>query len=159
MSTAPQIARAVTAPGAAAPPAMLGQADGPALAVRLRNEWLPRAAWTIRRTGRPGLVGIALLLAAALFLFSTHLQVAAEVEALRAELVTAQRQARTATVDKAVEPAPAMRALPARTDMPAILHQLFQQVAKWNGSPDAITAPNAVDVRLVVNMDRAYFAA
>ena len=135
MSAAPEIAMAVTAPGAAArPPATLGRADAPALtrrlAVRLSNEWLPRAAWTISRTGRPGLVGIALLLAAALFLFSTHLKVAAEVEALRADLAVAQWQGRTVAADKGAEPATAMRALPARTDMPAILRQLFNKAAQ-----------------------------
>lgn len=135
MSAAPELARAVTAPGAAArPPATLGRADAPALArrlaVRLSNEWLPRAAWTISRTGRPGLVGIALLLTAALFLFSTHLKVAAEVEALRADLAAAQGQVRTTAADKGADPATAMRALPARTDMPAILRQLFNKATQ-----------------------------
>ncbi len=129
MSAAPEIAKAVTAGAAARPAATLGRADAPALArrvgARLGNAWLPRATWTISRTGRPGVVGIALLLAAALFLFSTHLKVAAEVEALRADLATAQRQARTAAADKVADPGTAMRALPARTDMPAILRQLF----------------------------------
>ena len=134
MSAAPEVARAVTTPGAAArPPATLGRADAPALArrlaVRLSNEWLPRAGWTISRTGRPGLVGIALLLAAALFLFSTHLKVAAEVEALRADLAAAQWQARTAA-NKVADPATTMRALPARTDMPAILRQLFSRATQ-----------------------------
>ncbi len=134
MSTAPQIARAVTATGAAARPATLGRADARALtrrlAVRLGNGWLPRAAWTIDRTGRPGLFGIALLLAAALFLFSTHLEVAAEVEALRAELADAQWQGRTAAADKVAGPPTAMRALPARTDMPVILRQLFNNATR-----------------------------
>ena len=129
MSAAPEIAKAVTAGAAARPAATLGRADTPALArrvaARLGNEWLPRATWTISRTGRPGVVGIALLLAAALFLFSTHLKVAAEVKTLRADLATAQRQARTTAADKVADPGTAMRALPARTDMPAILRQLF----------------------------------
>ena len=125
----------VIAPGAAArPPATLGRADASALArrlaVRLSSEWLPRAAWTISRAGRPGLVGIALLLTTALFLFSTHLRVAAEVEALRADLAAAQWQARTAAADKVADPATAMRALPARTDMPAILRQLFNKATQ-----------------------------
>src|SRR6266478_7108249 len=137
MSAAPELARTltVTTPGAPArPPAIPGRADAPALArrlsVRLSNEWLPRAAWTISRTGRPGLVGIGLLLAAALFLLSTHLRVAAEVEAMRADLASAQGQARTAAADKVADPATAMRALPARTDMPAILRQLFNKATQ-----------------------------
>ena len=132
MSAAPKLAREVSAADAAArPPATLGRADAPALArglaARLSNEWLPRAAWTISRTGRPGLVGIALLLAAALFLVSTHLKVAAEVEALRRDLAAAQGQERTTAADKGADPAAAMSALPARTDMPAILRQLFNK--------------------------------
>jgi Tfp pilus assembly protein PilO len=126
----------MTAPGAGPrPPATLRRPDAPPalarrLAVRLSNEWLPRAAWTISRTGRAGLVGIALLLAAALFLFSTHLRMAAEVEAMRADLASAQRQARTGNADKVADPATAIRALPARTDMPAILRQLFNKATQ-----------------------------
>jgi hypothetical protein len=135
MNAASEIARAVTAPGAAArPPATPRGAEAPALArrfaVRLSNEWLPRAGWTISRTGRPGLVGIGLLLTAALFLLSTHLEVAAEVEALRADLAAAQGQARTPAADKVADPASAIRALPARTDMPAILRQLFSKATQ-----------------------------
>jgi len=137
MSAAPELARTltVTTPGAPArPPAIPGRADPPALArrlsVRLSNEWLPRAAWTLSRTGRLGLVGIGLLLAAALFLFSTHLKVAADVEALRADLAAAQSEARTVAADKVADPATALRALPARTDMPAILRQLFNKATQ-----------------------------
>src|SRR5207249_764857 len=90
VSAALEIAKAATAP--------LHRADAPALARRLAarfsNRWLPRVAWTIERTGRAGLAGIALLLAAALFLFSTYLKVAAEVEALRADVAAAQGRAR-----------------------------------------------------------------
>jgi Tfp pilus assembly protein PilO len=91
---------------------------------------LPRAAWAVSRTGRPGLIGIALLLAAALFLASTHVEVAAEAKALRADLADAQRRAHTAVADKVADPAAAIHALPARTDMPAILRQLFDEAAR-----------------------------
>jgi hypothetical protein len=126
----------MTAPGAAAhPPATLGSTDAPAstqrLAIRLRNQLLPRAAWTISRTGRSGLVGIGLLLAAGLFLISTHLKVAAEVETLRADFEAAQRRERTGAADEVAAPSPtAMRALPARTEMPAILRQLFHEATR-----------------------------
>jgi hypothetical protein len=130
VSTVPQVARAVTAPVASArPPGALGRAGTPVLArriaTRLGHLWLPRAAWTISRTGRTGLLGLALLLAAALFLVSTHLKVAAEVETLRADLATAQWQAQAAAAEKVADPPPAARQLPARADMPAILDQLF----------------------------------
>jgi Tfp pilus assembly protein PilO len=135
VSAAPEIARSETAPAAASrPPATPARADAPALArrfaLRLGNQWLPRAAWTISRTGRPGLAGIALLLAAALFLFSTHLEVAAEVQALRKDLAAAQSQARTQATEKVADPATAIRVLPARTDMPAILRQLFDHATR-----------------------------
>ncbi len=132
MSAAREIARAVTAPGAAAsPPATPGLAGASApalarrLAARLGDEWLPRAAWTLGRTGRPGLLGIALLLAAPVFLFSTHLPVAAEVATLRNGLAAAHGRARTAASVQVTAPATARRELPARTDMPAILRELF----------------------------------
>jgi hypothetical protein len=137
VSAAREVATAVsvTAPGAAErAPATPDRGDSPALtqrlAVRLSNEWLPRVAWTISRTGRPGLVGVALLLTATLFLFSTHLKVAAEVDALRADLAAAQGRARTAPVDKAADAVRAKRALPARTDMPAILRQVFNKATQ-----------------------------
>ncbi len=135
MSHVPEVTRAVTARNAAArPPATLGHVDAPAptrrLALRLGSEWLPRAAWTISRTGRLGLAGIALLFAAALFLLSTHLKVAAEVEALSADLATARRQERTGAVDEVAAPATPMRALPARTEVPAILRQLFNEATR-----------------------------
>jgi hypothetical protein len=135
VSAAREIARSATAPGAAARPlATPRRADAPALArqvaARLGNEWLPRAGWTISRTGRPGLVGIALLLAAALFLLSTHLEVAGEVEALRADVATARGKGRAAPGDEVAARATAARALPARTDMPAILRALFEKATQ-----------------------------
>jgi Tfp pilus assembly protein PilO len=135
MSAAPEISRAATASGAMArPPAAVAGADAPRLAhrlaVRLGNEWLPRVAWTVNRTGRPGLVGIALLLTAAMFYFSTHLKVAAEVEALRSDLVSARVQARRPAPEKGADPASALRALPGPTDMPAILRQIFSEATR-----------------------------
>jgi hypothetical protein len=94
------------------------------IAGRLGGAWLPRVAWSVGRTGRAGLVGVGLLLAAAVCLVSTHLPVAAEVEALRADLARAQEPGRAAPDEVADVAAPA-RALPARTEMPAILRQLF----------------------------------
>lgn len=135
MSAAPQVPRAAIRPEAAArPPAAPSGADPSALAsrlaARLGKEWLPRAAWTIGRTGRPGLLGIALLVAAAVFLVTTHLPVASEVEALRAELAAARGRAPTATADEVADPAAAISALPARADMPRILRELFDRAAQ-----------------------------
>ncbi len=129
MSTVPQVASNRAPPGAAA---ALGRAAPPALsrrrAVRAADEWLSRAGWTVSRTGRPGLVGLALLFAAALFLLSTHLKVVAEVEALRSDVAAARRRPRAA--EEVSAPSPATRALPARTDIPAVLRQLFEKAAE-----------------------------
>ena len=90
------------------------------LALRVRNDWAPLALWHLGRTGRVGLVGIALLLASAMFFFSTHLQVAGESAALRADLASAR--ARAATSPAGVnESAQTLRHLPSRTEMPALL--------------------------------------
>jgi hypothetical protein len=136
MSTAPLVARGVTGVGAGArAPATLARSASPALArrlgERLGHEWLPRAAWSISRTGRPGLVGLALLFGAALFVVATHRQVVAEVEALRTDLATAQARAREASADRvAAASAPLPTALPARADMPAILRQLYEEATR-----------------------------
>jgi hypothetical protein len=136
--------KALTAPGAAGPAATPGRASEslPArrsagqLVGQLRTEWLPRAAWSISRTGRLGLAGIALLVASGLFLVSTHLEIAGEVESLRDNLATSRR-ARPGTAEKAPGPATARPALPARTEMPAILRQLFNRAAQAGLALDA----------------------
>jgi hypothetical protein len=139
VNPAREIVKPMTAPGGAAgATATLAHPESPGLApritrglaVRVHHEWLPRLAWTIHRTGRPGLVGIALLLASALFFVSTHLKVASEVAALRAELQTARTPARTAAPDRVADPAAAMPALPPRADMPAILRELFSRAVQ-----------------------------
>ena len=96
------------------------------LALRVRNDWAPLAVWHLGRTGRPGLVGIALMLASALFFFSTHLQVAGEAAALRADLASARARA-TAAPASVNESAQTLRHLPSRADMPALLGVLLQQ--------------------------------
>jgi hypothetical protein len=126
VSAAPSTTRAVTAPGPAGRPvAALGRpaVTLPArrLAARRADQWLARAVWTVERTGRLGLAGLGLLVAAAVFLVSTHLRVSGEVEALRDELATAQRQAHAAATERATARPSALRALPARGEMRGIL--------------------------------------
>jgi hypothetical protein len=140
MSAAPEIVT-VPSPDAARPPTALRPPQAPALtrrlALRFGHEWFPRLAWMIGRTGRLGLAGLALLLASALFLFSTHLKVAAEVEALRVDLGAAPSQPRAAAQDKPGDSATASRALPGRTEMPAILRQLFSNATQARLAIDA----------------------
>lgn len=135
MSAALELARSATPTGGAAPPPGAPEGAGPPplarrLVARIRDEWLPLAAWSIGRTGRQGLVGIALLFASAVFLFSTYVGVADEVEGLRADLAAERRPARTAAADRPADPAAVVRALPARNDMPVILHQLFAEATR-----------------------------
>jgi hypothetical protein len=134
MKTAPELARSEARQGAGAlAPATRGRGEALApprrLALRLGGGWLPRAAWTISRTGRPGLLGIALLVAAGVFLLSTHLRVAGEVAAMRADLAAAQAKASTVAVEVA-QPAPGLRDLPARAETPAILRQVFARATQ-----------------------------
>jgi hypothetical protein len=134
VSGAAPIAKAAPAAAAARPPAALGRSQASGLArraaARVGNLWLPRLAWNIGRTGRPGLLGIALLLAAALFLVTTHLRVSDEVEAMAAELASAPGRAPTAVADRVADPVAGLRALPARAEMPAILGQLFGNASR-----------------------------
>jgi hypothetical protein len=130
MSAAPGIARVVSSPASAARSAATPRpADAPApprrLAARIRNEWLPRLVWTVDRTGRPGLVGIALLLAAGVFLVSTHLKIAAEVASLRAGQGAAPSRAHPPAAPAPPHPVAGLSRLPAGTDVPAMLRQLF----------------------------------
>ena len=129
-TAAPAIALATAAPARppAAPTARRSDLLVPLrrVAKRATDDWAPLVAWHVGRTGRPGLVGIALVLASAVFFFSTHLQVAHEADALRADLAAARTRA--ATTPLAVnESAQAVRHLPSRGDMPALLGVLLQQ--------------------------------
>jgi hypothetical protein len=135
-----KMAKALPVPGAAHEPAALSRGDAPALvrqlSARLTTDWLPHVAWSVSRTGRAGLVGIALLAASGLFWFSTHLEVVSEVEALRSELAAAQRRPHTAEADAIARPAAALRVLPARTDVPATLRRLFDEATRARLSID-----------------------
>ncbi len=140
MKAAPEAVKAPASPGARRAPsapansaATLGPAAPPAItrlvAVRVGSELVPRALWSVSRTGRAGLAGIALLLAAALFLVSTHRQVAAEVVALREDLATASSRASTTAREVPADPGAGLRTLPARTEVPALLRRMFDQAA------------------------------
>jgi hypothetical protein len=131
----------LTVPAPARPPAPLGRAAPPAaltrrLAARLGTEWLPRASWTVSRTGRPGLLGLALLIGTALFFLSTHLPVASEVAALRADLA-AQPLSHPPVAPLVADPSGAAPALPTRADVPAILLQLFNKATQARLAVDA----------------------
>jgi hypothetical protein len=98
------------------------------LGARLSQEWLPRIAWSVGRTGRPGLVGIGLLAASAVFLVSTHLKMVDEVRTLEADLASARARAAAAPAGGGGAAAPSvLDSLPARTEMPSVLGVLLLQ--------------------------------
>jgi hypothetical protein len=93
---------------------------------RVSDQWLPRLSWSVQRTGRVGLSGIALLLASLIFLVSTHLPLTREVEELRSQVRLAHVQVRApATV--ADTSAALLRSLPGRDQMPAVLGVLLHE--------------------------------
>jgi len=122
------LAPAPTAPRPPVPVARRSDMMAPARRAldRAQNEWAPLVAWHVGRSGRSGLVGIGLALAAAVFFFSTHMQVANETAALRADLAKAKTHT-TVVAPLASEAQQTLRHLPSRADMPALLGVLLQQ--------------------------------
>lgn len=98
----------------------------PDLAVRLSNEWLPRLSWSLGRTGRLGLAGLALLGASAVFFVSSHLKIMDEVQQLRVDLQAAAARAATPPPVSAT-PQQSARSLPTRAEMPQLLDVLLKQ--------------------------------
>jgi Tfp pilus assembly protein PilO len=95
--------------------------------VQASEQWLPRLAWSVQRTGRAGLSGVALLLASLVFLVSTHLPLAREVEQLRSQLQVARAQAVKTPVSASDSGTALLRSLPGRAQMPALLGILLHQ--------------------------------
>jgi hypothetical protein len=91
------------------------------------QHWVPRIAWSLQRTGRTGLSGMALLLASLIFLVSTHLPLTREVEDLRSRLEQAHAHPAKVSVSVANSGAALLRSLPGRGQMPALLGVLLQQ--------------------------------
>ncbi len=130
MSTVTRIAREAQERGpsdrrAVGPVPVQAPARSGSAAARAVNAWGARITWTLGRTGRPGLLGLVLLVAAGTFLVSTHLRVAAEVARLRTEVAEAEHRSRSPAPEARAVPSGAPRALPGRGEMPALLRQIF----------------------------------
>jgi hypothetical protein len=118
-----------------APPAPAPVAVAPAkrsLATRVREQVVPYGLWAIARTGRPGLIGLALLFGSALFFASARLQLDPEIESLRGELDSAKEKAaqKPAAPKASDDPLHRLRSLPARAEMPNVLKQIFAKAAQ-----------------------------
>jgi len=88
---------------------------------------LARAAWSVRRTGRLGLAGIAMLGASLVFFVSTYLQLSNDARTLRTQVESLGTQ-RSLPRKVAVSPeVQLLRSLPARGAMPALLGTLLRQ--------------------------------
>jgi hypothetical protein len=91
------------------------------------EQWLPHLAWSAQRFGRAGLSGMALLLTSLVFLVSTHLPLAREVEELRSQVQAARAQAVRTPVSVTDSGTALLRSLPGRDRMPALLGTLLRQ--------------------------------
>ena len=90
------------------------------------DQWLPHLTWSVQRTGRAGLSGLALLLASLVFLLSTHLPLARQVEELRSDLQRAHEQ-RVKTPTTTAPDGALLRNLPRRALMPTLLGTLLHE--------------------------------
>ncbi len=114
-------------------PVARGAIDGNAVTVRQRpaRQWLPTIAWAVRRTGRRGLIGIALVASGLVFALSTHLPLVNEVETLRGDLQASKaasaRHAVQAAAATADDPRRLLDSLPIRTEVPRLLGVILAQ--------------------------------
>ena len=94
---------------------------------RASDEWLPVAVWSLQRTGRMGLSGLALLLAGAVFLLSTYRPLAHELDSLREQAKSPGTRTVAGPTAAGDSGAALLRSLPSRAQMPALLGVLVQQ--------------------------------
>jgi hypothetical protein len=97
------------------------------LLVRISDHWLPYIVWAAQRAGRLGLTGIVLLGTALVFLISTHLPLAREVDGLRSQLASAHAQVVESPATVSDHPTALLHSLPARGQMPGLLRVVLQQ--------------------------------
>ena len=98
-----------------------------ALRGRLIHQGLPRLVWSLSRTGRAGLLGLALLAASGIFYLSTQHPLDGEIAQLRADLASAQAHAAKAPQAAASDAPRSLKSLPQRTEIPKLLAVLLQQ--------------------------------
>jgi len=100
---------------------------GRQLRVRLMQVWLPRAAWSIAKTGRCGLVGLALMGSCMVFWLSTYLPISRETSQLRLDLTEAKIRAALLPSASAASVPRTAGNLPKRAEMPDVLAVVLRQ--------------------------------
>ncbi len=93
---------------------------------QLVQHWLPRLVWSAGRTGRAGLVGLALIAASAVFYLSTERPVTEEIGQLRSDLAAARAHP-AAAVKAQADALRTPESLPLRTEIPKLLALLLAQ--------------------------------
>lgn len=102
-------------------------ASGRAVLAKACHVWFPRAIWSVQRTGRLGLTGIALLMMSAILLISTDLNLTQDVQSLRSQLDRTHTHSSHIPAVPTDPGAALFHSLPARGDMPALLGVLLKQ--------------------------------
>lgn len=94
---------------------------------RASNDWLPRLTWSLQRTGRLGLSGMALLAGGLVFLISAHLPLAHEVEDLQWRLTSGRAKAVEIPARMSDYGTDVLHSLPSRAQMPELLGVVLHQ--------------------------------
>ena len=104
------------------------QARAQALRAQVQQVWLPRAVWSVSRTGRSGLLGIGLVVASAIFLVSTYVPITHEIQQLNGDLGVAKAHAvAVSKVASVHDVSQSLKRLPKRTEVPDLLASLLQR--------------------------------
>jgi Tfp pilus assembly protein PilO len=98
-----------------------------ALGGRLVHQGFPRLIWSLSRTGRTGLLGLALLASSGIFYLSTQQPLEGEIAQLREDLAGAQAHAAKAPQAAASDAPRSLKALPQRNEIPKLLAVLLKQ--------------------------------
>jgi hypothetical protein len=104
------------------------QGRAQALRTQIEQVVLPRALWSVSRTGRSGLIGIGLIATSLVFLVSTYVPMTHEIQQLNGDLGVARAHAAAVRKVAVVSDSPqSMKNLPKRTEVPDLLANLLSR--------------------------------
>jgi hypothetical protein len=104
--------------------------------LRASNHWLPYLTWSIQRSGRLGLLGMALLLGSLVFLVSAQLPLVQQVNDLRSQVASARAQLAAAPAPKPEIGTTLLHTLPVRDQIPELIGVLLEQAGTAHLSLD-----------------------